>query len=1562
MVVIPLVGKDGSTYNVRALLDSGSGSNFICKDILPHLDYEYLATKQMKVTGINTTEKRTYDLVNVSIANTDCPVKKFKCYTLPNIVKYQVDKKVYNALMSDCIDLPNFSDPLKFKTEHGEGFGLILGPGAIGDISAKSPTYFKSYLVDHTFFGPAISGRLPSTSQMSVFRADLNINFFKDSIADEKYFFDESSIDAKIQLLEDLQFMRDKELLGVKANELHQDDALCIENFKKEVVYDSNRKQYTVALPFKNNKNMLPSNEWIALKRTQILQRNFMKDKSYGSQYADQIDKLLKKGFIEEVLPHTQVGNLIHYLPHRGIVKEESKTTSLRIVMDASCKANASSLSLNDCLYTGPNLIVSMCFLLLKFRTEKYGASADIEKAFLNLTIRVLDRDALRFFFPSQIFNPESKMRVFRYKVVMFGASCSPFLLAAVIEVHIDKHIQDRILQESLKSIFIDNLLISKESEIELLKFYYKARQVYADMGLNLRQWASNSKLLVEAAKRDGVWDESPQVKVLGHLWDPGLDELSLKESLKLKEKRTKRIVVATGNQLVDTYGIILPIEMRYRIFTQKLWKLGYNWDIIFREEKLVTEWKQIQSEMLLALKKAKFPRTMETLENVELHIFSDASFGAYGAVAYFIVPSCEKYPEGLAQIRFSKGKVVSPNKCPKQDTIPKLELMGIVMAASAAANLIKAYDKINFKRKILWSDNKTALSQCSRISNDTNFVHNRVVDIRRFCPDFEIKYVASEDNPADFITKPVSVEKLFSTNLWLKGPEWLPNKDKWETGDNYNLHPEVPQNPANEWCTGSETLERVEMNTMYGNIYSFQTRTNLDSASSYYWDFGDYTSCLKFFLGLELIKSFIKGKTKIEHHIITYNEMRSAERLAIKTMQLQCFPKELKSLQKGERVQNPKFFQLKLYLDRYGIIRIQGRLRDEHFTKTNKPILFGYRHPFTILFILNRHKGYNCSSKDYTLNKVRREIHSFKLRRQIVEIVNKCIICRKNLNKPFRHQGHPPLNDYRTISDRPFSMCGVDYIGPFVIYRNSDLIEIAPDGKKKDPKAWIVMFSCLVTRAIYMVLVYDRSTESFLRALRELSGRHCEPKLFISDNEGAFVAANKVLQRIANSASVLYELGHKGITWKFLPSRAAWMGGVYERLVQIIKIELMKIQGKAKFNESEWRSHLVEIEQIVNDRPLTYVTDSPSEPDVITPNAYLHGCSNNTTIATDINIDKAIADLKQYQNHPEQLYREKIKMKEQFWKRIQSQYIAALNLSNFQKNKSRGRYSSIEPEVGRVVSIVDNETKLGGRLGIIVQLLPSSDGVARRALVKTTIPQPHVSLWKNLKTEIREKALCHLIPLELKVDTWDEPIPSEDISQNSNTETEDQSPNENDSFNRSQMGDIELDTGEPCGMPDCKRPVAEHKNINWVCCDNCNRWCHYDCVDLPETAKYGKEDPYTCPICEPPFEGFTSQDQYNPENQIVNQSKSQNLGNPENQIVNQSESQNLGNPENQEKISSASEKLETTNKQSKNPSKNQEKTKVKASNDLPNEATVPRKSDRQAKIKCKEKIKSWTE
>ena len=100
----------------------------------------------------------------------------------------------------------------------------------------------------------------------------------------------------------------------------------------------------------------------------------------------------------------------------------------------------------------------------------------------------------------------------------MFGASCSPFLLAAVIQFHLESFVKDEVLKDSLKSIFIDNLITTKKTEHEAIQLYHGARKTFADMGLNIRQWASNSEKLVEIAKKDGVWDDSPKIKVLGTL------------------------------------------------------------------------------------------------------------------------------------------------------------------------------------------------------------------------------------------------------------------------------------------------------------------------------------------------------------------------------------------------------------------------------------------------------------------------------------------------------------------------------------------------------------------------------------------------------------------------------------------------------------------------------------------------------------------------------------------------------------------------------------------------------------------------------------------------------------------------------------------------------------------------------------------------------------------------------------------------------------------------------------------------------------------------------------
>ena len=71
-----------------------------------------------------------------------------------------------------------------------------------------------------------------------------------------------------------------------------------------------------------------------------------------------------------------------------------------------------------------------------------------------------------------------------------------------------------------------------------------------------------------------------------------------------------------------------------------------------------------------------------------------------------------------------------------------------------------------------------------------------------------------------------------------------------------------------------------------------------------------------------------------------------------------------------------------------------------------------------------------------------------------------------------------------------------------------------------------------------------------------------------------------------------------KNIVWKFNLERAPWQGGFFERLVQSIKRPLRKIGGNARLRYNEMLTVLCEIEQIVNNRPLTYVyEDLTQEP-----------------------------------------------------------------------------------------------------------------------------------------------------------------------------------------------------------------------------------------------------------------------------------------------------------------------------------------------------------------------------
>ena len=98
---------------------------------------------------------------------------------------------------------------------------------------------------------------------------------------------------------------------------------------------------------------------------------------------------------MEVVANPTQCEGEVHYLPHHAVVREDKQTTKLRVVYDASARADGPSL--NDCFYTGPNFGQSILDILLRFRLHNVGLVGDVEKAFLMVSVAECDRDVLRF-------------------------------------------------------------------------------------------------------------------------------------------------------------------------------------------------------------------------------------------------------------------------------------------------------------------------------------------------------------------------------------------------------------------------------------------------------------------------------------------------------------------------------------------------------------------------------------------------------------------------------------------------------------------------------------------------------------------------------------------------------------------------------------------------------------------------------------------------------------------------------------------------------------------------------------------------------------------------------------------------------------------------------------------------------------------------------------------------------------------------------------------------------------------------------------------------------------
>ena len=102
-------------------------------------------------------------------------------------------------------------------------------------------------------------------------------------------------------------------------------------------------------------------------------------------------------GIIEQVPREESVGcGPVVYMPHRPVIRGSSVSMKVRPVFDASAKG-LNSLSLNDCMEVGPCLLSHLTEILLCFHQWQIAITSDIEKAFLQISVKKDDCDVHRF-------------------------------------------------------------------------------------------------------------------------------------------------------------------------------------------------------------------------------------------------------------------------------------------------------------------------------------------------------------------------------------------------------------------------------------------------------------------------------------------------------------------------------------------------------------------------------------------------------------------------------------------------------------------------------------------------------------------------------------------------------------------------------------------------------------------------------------------------------------------------------------------------------------------------------------------------------------------------------------------------------------------------------------------------------------------------------------------------------------------------------------------------------------------------------------------------------------
>ncbi|XP_055528062.1 uncharacterized protein LOC129720599 [Wyeomyia smithii] len=589
-------------------------------------------------------------------------------------------------------------------------------------------------------------------------------------------------------------------------------------------------------------------------------------------------------------------------------------------------------------------------------------------------------------------FSADDPIQIYELLTVTYGLTPSSFLATRTLQQLADDEGEPYPFGSKAlrKNFYVDDFIGGAQTVEEASKLRTELSELLAKGGFDLRKWTSNRLEVLKGLREDQIGTQSTiefapheTIKALGINWKPNEDFMRFDSQVPPSDHvLTKRSILSTIAKLFDPLGLIAPVVVRAKIVMQELWLLSCGWDDPVPDN-LQKRWEKYKQELpkISAYRIARYALLPNS--TVQLHTFADASESAYGACTY---ARCED-PQGIVRIQLLASKSrVAPLK---RLTIARLELCAAVLAAHLHHRIKRAID-IGICSSYFWSDSSVTLEWLRSPPNRwQTFVGNHVSEVQHFTHGYRWNHIAGTENPADLVSRGMSVEEFLNSALWSQGPSWLTLPCKsWPISN--------PDNVSEDILEIRQVVAAVNSTSTVNPLFlRCSSYTRLLHVVGY---------CLRFILNN-------RAKTRTQplpspnpvQRYLSVEQLAQTRNVLIQLAQSDGFPAELKDLREGKSVdKRSKIRRLNPFLDPEGVLRVGGRLNLSQLPYQAKhPALLPSFHPFSLLIAQHYHHQMFHAGGRLLLSAIREEFWPLQGRKLAHNTVRRCFRCTLHLSTP---------------------------------------------------------------------------------------------------------------------------------------------------------------------------------------------------------------------------------------------------------------------------------------------------------------------------------------------------------------------------------------------------------------------------------------------------------------------------------------------------------------------------------------------------------------------------------